>query len=171
MITIRHEQPSDIEQIRNVNDLAFKQPSESGIVDKIRDSCQNIISLVALSEDKIVGHILFSPSKIGTPDGEIEGMGLAPLAVQPDFQNQGIGSMLAQEGIKIVKETECPFLIVLGHEKYYPRFGFKPASQFGLKCQWEGVPDGAFMAMIFDKVQMNNVSGIVRYRDEFNEAM
>ena len=64
-----------------------------------------------------------------------------------------------------------PFVIVLVHEKYYPRFGFQRASEFGLRSQWEGVPDEAFMAIIFDELVMRNVFGIAKYREEFNEAM
>ncbi|GAH01509.1 unnamed protein product, partial [marine sediment metagenome] len=64
-----------------------------------------------------------------------------------------------------------PFVIVLGHEKYYPRFGFQRASKYGLRSQWEGVPDNAFMAMILDESMMKGVSGVAKYRDEFGEAM
>ena len=98
-------------------------------------------------------------------------MGLAPMAVMPDYQNQGIGSMLVNEGLSQLKEWGYPFVIVLGHPEYYPRFGFKPALLYGLKCQWEGVPDEAFMAVILNEEKMNGVAGVVRYRDEFNEVM
>jgi predicted N-acetyltransferase YhbS len=98
-------------------------------------------------------------------------MGLAPLAVLPDYQNKGIGSKLVTEGLQIVREQAYPFVVVLGHEKFYRHFGFKSASEFGLKCQWDGVPDEAFMAIIISKSAMPGVSGVVRYRDEFNEAM
>jgi len=65
----------------------------------------------------------------------------------------------------------CPFVIVLGRPDYYPRFGFEPASRHGLASQWEGVPDEAFMVLVLDKAVTRGVSGIARYRDEFNEAM
>ena len=93
------------------------------------------------------------------------------MAVSPELQNQGIGSILVKEGLRIVRNTSCPFVIVLGHEKYYPRFGFQRASKYGLKCQWEGIPDEAFMAMILNDSGMKGVSGIVRYRNELDEAM
>ena len=98
-------------------------------------------------------------------------MGLAPMAVLPEFQKQSIGSMLVNEGLRRIKETDCPYIIVLGHEHYYPRFGFERASKYGLKPQWEGVPDEAFMVMILDKSVMADVSGVASYRDEFDEAM
>ncbi len=171
MIEIRNEQLSDYDEVRNVNDQAFGQSGEGRIVDKLRESCKEVISLVVLSNGKIAGHIFFSPATIETPAGIITGMGLAPMAVLPDYQNKGIGSKLVTEGLRIVREKAYPFVVVLGHEKFYPLFGFQKASEFGLKCQWEGVPDDAFMALIFNDSVMHGVSGIARYRDEFNEAM
>ena len=171
MIEIREEKQKDYDEVRIVNDQTFGQPDEGRIVDKIRESCKEIVSLVAVSDNKIIGHIFFSPVTIETPTGFIKGMSLAPMAVLPEFQNQGVGSMLVNEGLRIIKNISCPFVIVLGHEKYYPRFGFERASKYRLKCQWEGVPDDAFMAMIIDESVMKGVSGIVKYRDEFDEAM
>ncbi len=168
MVEIRLEQPKDLDEIRSLNNKAFGQPEEGRIVEKLRKSCIGILSLVAISNNKIVGHIMFSPVTIETQEGGIEGMGLAPMAVLPELQNQGIGSNLVKEGLRIIRNTSCPFVIVLGHEKYYPRFGFQRASKYGLKSQWEGIPDEAFMAIIFDDSVMKGVSGIVRYRDEFD---
>ena len=90
------------------------------------------------------------------------------MAVFPELQSKGIGSKLVKEGLRVIKNTTCPFVIVLGHEKYYPRFGFQWASKYGLKSQWEGIPDEAFMVMILNDSVMKGVSGIVRYRDEFD---
>jgi len=150
-----------------VVEIRFELPN----VDKLRKSCNGILSLVAISNNKIVGHIMFSPVTIETQKGVIEGMGLAPMAVLPELQNCGIGSKLVKEGLRIINNTTCPFVIVLGHEKYYPRFGFQRASKYSLTSQWEGVPDDAFMAMILNDSVMKEVSGIVRYRDEFNETI
>ena len=171
MILIRKEEQKDHEDVQKINDLAFGQPVEGEIVEKIRSSCDEIISLVAEEDNNVVGHIFFSPVKIKTDNGEVKGMGLAPMAVHPDFQNKGIGSLLVEEGLKIVKELSYPFVIVLGHENYYPRFGFEPASKFGIKCQWDGIPDNVFMVIIYDEAIMKDVTGTAKYRDEFNEAM
>jgi len=122
LIEIRFEQPKDIDEIRLLNDTAFGQPAEGRIVDKLRKSCKEIISLVAIANNKVIGHILFSPAMIEIQSNVIEGMGLAPMSVLPEWQNQGIGSKLVKEGLQIVDSRKCPFLIVLGHEKYYPRF-------------------------------------------------
>lgn len=171
MVEVRFERPEDIDEVRLLNDKAFGQIFEGRIVDNLRKSRNRILSLVAISKNKVVGHIMFSPVTIETQKGVIEGMGLAPMAVSPELQNQGIGSILVKEGLRIVRNTSCPFVIVLGHEKYYPRFGFQRASKYGLKCQWEGIPDEAFMAMILNDSVMKGVSGIVRYRNELDEAM
>ena len=171
MIEIRKEEQKDHDAVRKVNDLAFGQPDEGRIVDNLRMACQNEISLVAVYEDKILGHIFFSPAVIRHNDEDIIGMGLAPMAVLPEFQKQGIGSMLVKEGLRQIKETDCPFIIVLGHELYYPRFGFEKASIYGLKAHWDGVPDEAFMVMLLNKSVMAGASGIAKYRSEFYEAM
>ncbi len=171
MITIREEKQRDYERVRIVNEQAFGQPDEGRIVDKLRESCKEKVSLVAVSDTAIIGHIFFNPVTIEILDGFIQGMGLAPMAVLPNFQNKGVGSLLVNEGLRIIKAMSYPFVIVLGHENYYPRFGFERASQYGITCQWEGVPDDAFMAMIIDEPVMKGVAGIARYRDEFDEAM
>jgi putative acetyltransferase len=168
---IRPEQPEDINDIRDINEKAFGQAQEANIVDNIRRNCDDILSLVAIDKDKLVGHILFSPVTIEDDKEDVIGMGLAPIAVLPEFQRQGIGSQLIKRGIEELRKSKYPFIIVLGHEDYYPRFGFEPASRFGIKSQWGGIPDNAFMILWLDKSVINQTSGIAKYRSEFNEAM
>lgn len=171
MIHIRKEAPKDYDLVRIVNDQAFGQPEEGRIVDNIRKACKQTLSLVAVSDENIVGHIFFSPAKILHNDSNVIGMGLAPMAVLPEFQNIGIGSMLVKEGLRREKAADCPFIVVLGHEHYYPRFGFERASKYGIKAQWEGVPDEAWMVLVLKKTVMAGVSGVVKYRSEFDIAM
>ena len=172
MIIIRIEKPEDVLQVRKINVQAFDTPAEANIVDTLRQSCHNSLSLMADDGNCPVGHILFSPAVINSSEGRrIEGMGLAPMAVLPDRQQQGIGSQLVERGLEIVRERDCPFVIVLGHPEYYPRFGFELASKHGLSSQWDGVPDEAFMIMIMDHALLKGVSGVAKYREEFNEAM
>ncbi|MBN1546895.1 MAG: N-acetyltransferase [Syntrophaceae bacterium] len=171
MIEIREEKPEDIPAIRTVNERAFEQPAEANVVDKLREVCPGILSLVAVQGGKVVGHILFSPAVIEGDGVSIKGMGLAPVAVLPEFQNSGIGSELSREGLRILREQGFPFVIVLGHPDYYPRLGFERASHYGISSQWEGIPDEAFMILILDRKAMGGVSGVARYRDEFDEAM
>jgi len=171
MITIRPEQPDDIAAVRAINEAAFGEPTEATIVDSLRSACPDVVSLVAVEDDKILGHIFFSPVVVSDGQEVNQGMGLAPMAVLPERQRQGIGSLLAREGIDALRERGCPFIIVLGHPGYYPRFGFAPAAEHNLSCQWDGVPDEAFMVLVFDQAIMSGVSGVARYRDEFDQAM
>jgi putative acetyltransferase len=170
-IKIREEIFQDIDAIRAINEKAFGQPQEANIVDKLRANCDGLLSLVALQDEEIIGHILFSSVTIDGSFGMLKGMGLAPMAVLPEFQRQGVGSELVKAGIEILRKSKCSFIIVLGHPEYYPKFGFEPASRYGIKSQWEGVPDNAFMILWLDKTMVNLVSGVVTYRDEFNDAM
>jgi putative acetyltransferase len=106
---------------------------EADIVDALRSSCPEALSLVAIQDTHVVGHMLFTPVTI---DGAsiVGGMGLAPMAVLPEKQRLGIGSRLVRAGLEQLRHVGCPFVIVLGHPEYYPRFGFLPASRFGLSC-------------------------------------
>ena len=171
MITIRPEQPDDFAAVRTINEAAFGEPSEATIVDSLRNTCPDVVSLVAVEDDRILGHIFFSPVLVSGGDKVTEGMGLAPMAVLPERQRQGIGSMMVEAGIDAIRALGCPFVIVLGHPEYYPRFGFTPASSRGLLSQWDGVPDEAFMVLVLDESGMAGVSGTARYRDEFDQAM
>ena len=171
MITIRIEKPEDILQIRRLNEQAFETPAEANVVDALRLACPNSLSLVAADGNQVIGHILFSPAVVDFAGSKIEGMGLAPMAVLPDKQRQGIGSRLVKQGLEILQKRDCPFVIVLGHPGYYPRFGFELASKHGLSSQWDGVPDEAFMVIVLDHASLKGVSGIAKYREEFNEAM
>jgi putative acetyltransferase len=166
MIEIREEQPEDREAIREVNIRAFAQGHEADIVDDLRRNCNDLLSLVARMENQVVGHILFSPASIESEARTIQGMALAPMAVLPEFQQRGVGSELVRTGIAELKRRLCPFVIVLGHAGYYPRFGFEPAGVYGIQSEWE-VPDDAFMLLVLNESEMRGISGVARYRPEF----
>ena len=170
-ITIRYEAPGDEAGIRRVNREAFEQPVEADIVDVLRENCDNLVSLVAEREGEIVGHILFSPAVANSQDRTIVGMGLAPMCVLPVFHRRGIGSSLVEKGLEELRARGCPFVIVLGHSDYYPRFGFEKASERGLTCQWDGVPDEAFMVLVLDESAMKGVHGTARYGEEFDAGV
>jgi putative acetyltransferase len=168
---IRLEQQSDIDDIRNINEKAFGQAQEANIVDNLRKNCEELLSMVAIDNEKTVGHILFSPVIIEGESGTVKGMGLAPMAVLPEYQQQGVGAQLVNMGIKQLRKSKVLFIIVLGHPEYYPRFDFEPASRFGIKSQWEGIPDNVFMILWLDASMKNHIIGIAKYRSEFNEAI
>jgi len=161
MIEIRDEALGDEEAIRRVNEEAFGQPDEARIVDALRAHCPDLLSLVAVDGEEVVGHILFSPASLE----RARGMGLAPMSVLPGRQRDGIGSRLVEEGLRRLRERGCPFVIVLGHAEYYPRFGFEPASAHGVRCKWD-VPDEVFMILVLDAPVMEGVSGVAHYRGE-----
>lgn len=171
MIRVRRERPEDITMIRAVNEAAFGQSTEADIVDALRDTVRDFVSLVAESDGEIIGHIVFSPVIIEGGSQPRHGMGLAPMAVLPERQRQGVGSELVEVGLKILRGQGCPFVIVLGHPEFYPRFGFESASGYGLRSRWKDVPDAAFMVLVFDASLMAGVTGIARYREEFDVAM
>jgi putative acetyltransferase len=167
-MTIRPERAADTSEVRRVHELAFGQPLEADLVDRLRAACADALSLVA--EDHIVvGHILFTPVIVENAARRAVGMGLAPMAVLPDRQRQGIGSQLVTRGLDILRERGCPFVVVVGHPEYYPRFGFERASTHGLASQWDGMPDAAFMVLVLNASAMADVSGVATYRDEFDE--
>ena len=165
------EKPEDHATVRIVNEQAFGQPLEANIVETLRWDCSEALSLVADETGEVIGHIMFTPATIENQSGKMKGMGLAPMAVLPARQRQGIGSKLVKQGLRILQDRGCPFVIVLGHPEYYPRFGFEMASKYGVTSQWEGIPDDAFMILIIDKSILPNLSGVARYRDEFNDAI
>jgi len=169
MIEIRTEEPHDREAVHRLNLAAFDHGPEAALVDKLRASCRDFLAFVAVEEGAVVGHILFTPA---TVDGsEVRGMGLAPMAVLPARQRCGIGSRLVRHGLEHLRQSGCPFVIVLGHPEFYPRFGFEIASKYRLRCQWNGVPDEAFMVAVADGAALPKAGGVARYREEFDDAM
>ncbi|MBM3819307.1 MAG: N-acetyltransferase [Acidimicrobiia bacterium] len=165
---IRPERPSDAGQVREVNTLAFGGPLEADLVDRLRDNCADALSLVAEQDGAVVGHILFTPVTITSGGRDVVGMGLAPMGVRPERQRQGIGSALVRHGLDLLRERRCPFVVVVGHPEYYPRFGFARASLHGIRSQWDGIAEDAWMVAIIDRQAMAGVSGMASYRDEFN---
>ena len=169
MIEIRQENNKDYEEVYNVVKMAFESAkhsdgNEQDLVVALRKSKNFIpeLSLVAVNDDKIVGYVMFSKIKIG----EYEELALAPLAVLPKYQKQGIGKKLIEKGHKIAKGLGFHYSVVLGSEKYYPKLGYVPASQYGIKAPFE-VLDENFMVMKlndFDK----EIVGTVEYAKEFN---
>lgn len=171
MTKIRFEKPEDIAFIHSVNEQAFGRVSEAKLVDTLRLACTDHLSLVADDNGSIIGHLMFTPVVVTDGKQKTEGMGLAPMAVLPSKQRQGIGTQLVDTGLQILKEKGCPFVIVLGHPEYYPRFGFQAASGCNIRTKWDGVPDEAFMILVMDHEAMQNVSGVATFMDEFNDAL
>ena len=168
-LTIRQEQPQDFQAVYQINKQAFGQEAEAKLVDALRQSKVFVpeLSLVAELDQHIIGHILFTKIKIVNGDKETESLALAPMAVSEVYQKQGVGGQLIQEGLKRATELGFASVIVLGHEHYYPKFGFEPASKWGIKAPWD-VPDEVFMVIELIPNALVHVRGTVQYPKEFD---
>jgi predicted N-acetyltransferase YhbS len=150
--------------------MEFSDKKEHELVSRIRKSEAFIpkLSLVAINEDnnEIVGHILLSKIKISNDNQFAESLALAPVSVLPEYQNKGIGRLLILEVLQIAKGLGYNSVVVMGHPKYYPKFGFEKASSWGIKAPFE-VPEEAFMALELQENALENVSGVVEYPSVF----
>jgi len=168
MITIRKEEPRDIRAIRHVNEQAFDQENEANIIEKLRKRGALTISLVAVRDDQIVGHIAFSPVIIEAEGSNFEAIALAPMAVLPACQRKGIGSQMVRTGLDECRRLGHELVVLVGHPDYYPRFGFVPARPKGLECEFE-VPDEAWMMLELQEGALVGRRGKVRFQPEFKE--
>lgn len=169
MITMRAEAPDDYALVRRVNELAFGQSNEAGLVDALREKARPYISLVAVMDGDIVGHIFFSPVTVEGEQETLTAMGLAPMSVLPDHQRRGIGSLLVREGLEECRRIGHEVVVVLGHPKFYPRFGFTPASSKGLRSEYD-VPDDVFMVAELRPGALGGRRGLVKYNPEFSKV-
>lgn len=169
MITeIREEILQDHDAVYIIHELAFKQANEADLVNALRKSTAFIpsLSLVAITNRAISGHILFTKIRIKNSASVHESLALAPVSVHPDYQSQGIGGVLIRTGLQKARELGYDSVIVLGHEQYYPKFGFLPAAGWQIKAPFE-VPSDAFMALELKPGGLLGVNGTVEYAKEF----
>jgi putative acetyltransferase len=165
---VRAEKPEDVKAIRRVNILAFGREGEADLVDHLR-GLESSFSLVAVESQKIIGYIFFCPVRIeGECVDDSHILGLAPLAVLPEYQQQGVGSLLVQHGLRECARLAFKAVVVLGSPEYYPRFGFIPAKKKRLKCEYK-VPDETFMVLELESGALEGCFGTVKYRSEFNK--
>ncbi len=175
---IREETAVDRPAIHQINVAAFEQVGEAELVDKLRQRGAITVSLVAVVEGQVVGHVLFTPVEIlpekvqGTGERathqEWTAVALGPVAVLPNYQNQGIGDQLIRAGSAACLERGEDVVAVLGHPNYYPRFGFVPSVRFGIKSEYD-VPDDVFMIAELREGALAGRAGVVKYQAEFNE--
>ena len=166
MLQIRAEKTPDSAAIRGLILAAFAPRSnEADLVDALRRAGQAAVSLVAISDGQLAGHVLFSPVTLFPAQPNLRGLGLAPLAVRPEFQRQGIGSKLALRGLEVCRDAAFEYVVVLGDPRFYSRFGFRAARLFQLDNEY-GV-DEQFMALELRPGALTDVPGLVQFRPEF----
>ena len=170
MLIIRPEKPEDKAAIRHVNEEAFGRKEEAKLVEKLRNRGMLTLSLVAIQDNRTVGHIAFSPVKIESERLSFEAITLAPIAILPAYQRKGIGSRLIRAGLKECRHLGHEIILVLGHPNYYPRFGFIPAKSKGIKCEFEA-PDEAWMVLELREGALSGRQGTVRFQPEFKESI
>lgn len=165
---IRPEETADAPMVRAVNEAAFESSEEADIVDALRKREKSLVSLVAEADGEVVGHIVFSPVTVSANPGVLL-MGLGPMSVLPNHQQKGIGSALVREGLDRCLSIGCSAVVVLGHPDYYPRFGFVPASRYGISSEYDA-PDEAFMIIELRPGSLRGISGRASYDEAFGNA-
>jgi putative acetyltransferase len=171
-VTIRKETHRDYDQISLVNDMAFSKKLESELVVNLRKLAEFLpeLSLVAEFNNKIIGHILFFPIYISSENNKIQTLSLAPMSIMPGFQNKGLGGDLITAGLKAADEMGFTSVVVLGHPRYYPKFGFKKASKWNIKAPFDA-PDEAMMAIELKNGSLGFGGGIIDFPEVYYEAL
>lgn len=163
---IRTEAPADILAVDALLKTVFDTEAEADLVMRLRENGHRTLSLVASNDDgEVIGYLLFSPVTVEGHDDHWQG--LAPMAVMPDYQRQGIGLALLEEAKSTLAELGYPAVVVLGHSDYYPKAGFVKASAHGLHCAWS-VPEEAFMVLELVPGTLSRRQGEVAYSPEFS---
>ena len=166
MFDFRHEKSQDIADIRKVHESAFETRAEADLVDALRDKKAHVISMVAVRDKGIVGHILFSPVSLETDGSAVTLLGLAPMAVLSEYQRRGIGSKLVEKGLAQGRVKRYPAVVVLGHPGYYPRFGFVPSIKHNITSEYD-VPPDVFMIKELQPGVLADLSRIAKYHEAF----
>lgn len=167
--TIRREERADFDEVEMMVRRAFPGPEEAALVREIRGTHERIISLVAESDERLAGHIMFTPVGIGDDPGERGPIALGPMAVDPPLQRQGIGSALVEGGLAACRDAGETLVFVLGHAGYYPRFGFRPAADAGYHYRSRDL-DPHFMMLELAPGAGSGRGGWIRYLPAFEVA-
>ncbi|KLN67124.1 MULTISPECIES: GNAT family N-acetyltransferase [Vibrio] len=164
---IRTEAPADILAIDRLLKSTFETEAEANLVMKLRENSRRTLSLVACNDEGVVvGYVLFSPVTLEGSD--LNWQGLAPLAVEEKYRNQGLAAEMVKEGLSSLREFGYPACVVLGNPAYYSRFGFIDSEKRQMRCQWD-VPQGAFQVLSLVEGEFDHRSGLIEYCPEFSE--
>lgn len=172
---IRQENINDYKAIFDLIESAFKNEElsdhkEQFLVERLRKSDNFVpeLSIIAIENNEVIGYILLTKIKIKNEEVTFHSLALAPMAVLPKYQKQGIGAMLIHYAHEKARELNFESIVLLGHEKYYPKFGYTMAKNFNIRLPFE-VPDENCMAIELKANALKNVSGIVEYDKAFYE--
>lgn len=167
-VRLRREGAGDHVAVHALHVAAFGSSLEADLVDALRPAASPLVSLVADASGLVTGHILFSPVVLPGHDG-LRLMGLGPMAVLPARQRAGIGSALVRAGLEACRDIGAGAIVVLGHPRFYPRFGFAPAARLGLRCAYDA-PEDAFMVVELERGHLDGATGIVAYHPAFDRV-
>lgn len=173
---IRKSTESEKLEIANIHAKAFggkKGPEIAELVKGLFDdnTAMPLLSLVAVENQKLVGHIFFSKVKITQTSKSVSAQILAPLAILPGFQSKGVGAQLIKKGLTLLKESGVELVFVLGHPGYYPRCGFVPAGVLGYEAPYN-IPEeyaGAWMVQELCSGVIGRVRGKLQCSDVLNK--
>ena len=166
-LRVRPERPRDRRRVFELNARAFLRPAEAELVDALRGAGALAFSLVAEAGGRVLGHVAFSPVRVGEGDAAWQALALGPLAVDPDHQRTGVGSTLVRGGLERCRVHRHAAVFVLGHARYYLRFGFEPAAARGFAYEGGTRFAPAFFVAELELGALDGRSGVVRYRPEF----
>jgi predicted N-acetyltransferase YhbS len=167
---IRTENENDYKAVYDLHFIAFgSREDESKLVERIRQSEGFVpdMSIIAELDNEIIGHVLISKAKVVDNDRHHNVMVLAPVAVKPEFQKQGVGTKLINEGLQRNKDRGIGVILLIGHPSYYPRLGFKPARAYGLELKLFNVPDEVFMVCELIEGTLSDIKGELIYPKAF----
>ena len=174
-LNIRQETPEDYESVAYIIENAFQfeqfsDHQEQVLVHKLRNSPDFIpeLSLVAETDGKVIGHILLTKIAIVNETSSFRSLALAPVSVFPSFQGQGIGGKLIKAAHKKAANLGFTSVVLLGHDTYYPRFGYEPTHNYGIEFPID-IPEKYCMVRALTKDGLKGVSGLVEYPEEFYE--
>lgn len=162
---IREETEDDYRAIAAVNRRAFGGDHEVNLIEKLRDGGLVIASLVAVDENKMLGHILFSRLPVEIDGRPVNAAALSPMCVRPTHQRTGIGSRLIARGLELMKEKSVDAVLVLGHKNYYPRFGFSADHTRKLVSPFPNMAQ--FMGLELKAGALAGTKGWVKYPEPF----
>lgn len=159
--------PADAEGVRRVNTEAFGRLAEANLVDALRRAGQVVISLVAEIDKEVVGHVVLTPVTLTPTVPGLRMLGIGPVAVLPKYQRKGIGFKLVRQAVDQARAEGWQAVVVLGRPEYYRRFGFVPASRYGLGCEFNA-PADSFQVLELQPGALKGLHGVVRYQPGFS---